>query len=174
MAAKQPVLLTILIDTSRMRWLAGGIDFDHQVFPLLMSQDGDLDGYRNMESDEQASFLRHLFCGVLQRGCDRLWGLRKKARQFVFLTDSEFPHAGPELTGRIADHLAQWMTSPPVAFFSANSGTFDVRPMEFTTLAGEISTEFAAAFEQGLPALLEAAGQTDPWEQVSASKKQWT
>ena len=37
MQTKEPVLLTILIDTARMRWLAGGIGFDQQVFPLLAS-----------------------------------------------------------------------------------------------------------------------------------------
>jgi hypothetical protein len=174
MAEKEPVLLTILIDTDRMRWLAGGIDFDHRVFPLLASQDGDLAGYRGMGFDEQASFLRHRFCGALQRGCDRLWGVRKKACQFVFLTDCDFPGAPPELTGRNADHLAQWMTNPPVAFFSADNASFDVRPVEFTRLAGEISTDFMTAFELGLPAFLDAAEQTDPWERVPLPKTQST
>jgi len=122
MEKKEPVLLTILIDTTRMRWLAGGISFDQQVFPLLASQDYDLAGYRDMEFDEQASFLRHRFCGALQRGCDRLWGLQKKACQFVFLTDQIFPDAPPALTDRIAEHLVQWMTNPPVIFFFANAG----------------------------------------------------
>ena len=172
MADKEPVLLTILIDTSRMRWLAGGIGFDKQVFPLLASQDGDLAGYRSMELDEQTSFWRHRFCGALQRGCDRLWGLRKKAFQFIFLTDSVFPDAPCELTERIADHLAQWMTNPPVVFFSSDGGSFDMRPVEVTRLAGDISAEFFTAFDAGLPALLEVATQTDPWEQVPPPKMQ--
>ena len=172
MAEKEPVLLTILIDTRRMRWLAGGIGFDKQVFPLLASQDDDLAGYRSMEFDEQASFLRHRFCGALQRGCDRLWGLRKKAFQFVFLTDSVFPGAPDELTDRIADHLAQWMTNPPVVFFSSEAGSFDVSPVAVTRLAGDISAELSTAFDAGLPALLEAATQTDQWEQVPLPKVQ--
>ncbi|MCP4170083.1 MAG: hypothetical protein GY758_04835 [Fuerstiella sp.] len=170
MAEKEPVLLTILIETKRMRWLAGGISLDHCVFPLLASHDDDLAGYRSMKFDEQASFLRHRFCGALQRGCDRLWGLQKKACQFVFLTDSVFPDAPPELTTRIADHLAQWMTNPPVAFFSVGSASFDVRPLEVTRLAGQITTEFSDALELGLPLLVDAATQADQWEQVPPPK----
>ena len=172
MVEKEPVLLTILIETKRLRWLAGGISFDDGVFPLLASHDDDLAGYRSLAFDEQASFLRHRFCGALQRGCDRLWGLQKKACQFVFLTDSLFPDAPPELTARIADHLVQWMANPPVVFFSADSASFDVRPIEFSRMAGEISTESSDALELGLPMLLDAAVQTDRWEQVPLPKIQ--
>ena len=169
MKTKEPVLLTILIDTARMRWLAGGIGFDKNVFPLLASQDDDLAGYRSMEFDEQASFLRHRFCGALQRGCDRLWGLQKKACQFVFLTDKMFPDASAELTARVSDHLVQWMTNPPVTFFVIGD-SFDTRPVELKTLAGELSEEYAEALTLGLPSLLDAADRTDEWEQVPPPK----
>jgi len=172
MNQKTPALLTILIDTPRMRWLAGGIGFDQQVFPLLASQDNDLAGYRDVEFDEQASFLRHRFCGALQRGCDRLWGLHMKACQFVFLTDRRFPHAPPELTDRIADHLVQWMTNPPVAFFVAGAGSFAARPIEVKLLAGQISPEYLEALTRGLPSLLDAADQADQWEEVPLPKSQ--
>ncbi len=142
MPPKDPALLTVLSETSRMRWLAGGIGFGQQVFPLLASQDDDLAGYRGLEFDEQTSFLRHRFCGALQRGCDRLWGINKKACQFVFLIDRAFPDAPRELTDRVSDHLVQWMANPPVVFFSSSSESFAARPVEITRLAGEISPEF--------------------------------
>ncbi|MDA1232800.1 MAG: hypothetical protein O2856_18685 [Planctomycetota bacterium] len=172
MNEKELVLLTILIDTARMRWLAGGIGFSEQVCPLLASQDNDLAGYVGKEFDEQASFLRHRFCGALQRGCDRLWGLRKKACQFVFLIDCEFPHASPELTARIAEHLVQWMTNPPVIFLIIETGSMAQRPIEIKRVAGEMSAECSRALELGLPTLLDASNHADMWEQVPLPKPQ--
>lgn len=166
MPTKQPVLLTILIETDRMRWLVGGIDFDQQTFPLLVSQDDDLTEYRSLTFDEQASFLRHRFCGAMQRGCDRLWGVKKKACQFVFLIDDNFPDAPPELTTRVAEHLAQWMTNPPVAFFSVSGASFANRPVETNLLAGEISDEHLSTLQLALPSLLDVINKTDAWEQV--------
>lgn len=166
MIPKEPVLLTILIDTSRLRWLAGGIGFDGKVFPLLASQVDDLAGYQGLGFDEQASFLRHRFCGALQRGCDRLWGMNRKACQFVFVIDRAFPGAPRELTDRVADHLVQWMTNPPVVFFSANGESFEVRPVEITPLAGDISSDYFGALTQELPSLLDEAIHAENWEQV--------
>lgn len=170
MKQKEPVLLTILIDTSRMRWLAGGISLDRLVFPLLASQDNDLAGYRGMEFDEQASFLRHRFCGALQRGCDRLWGLQKKACQFVFLMDRPFPDAPTELTTRIAEHLVNWMSNPPVVFLVSDNGAFDQRPVDPSPLAGSMQDDLRHAFEAGLPSLLEAVAIEEHWEQVPLPK----
>lgn len=170
MIEKEPVLLTILIDTARMRWLAGGIGFDMQVFPLLASQDNDLAGYLGTEFDEQASFLRHRFCGALQRGCDRLWGLHKKACQFVFLIDRDFPQASPELTARIAEHLVQWMTNPPVIFLIMETGSMAQQPIETKPIAGEMSAEYSQALNLGLPILLNAASNPGLWEQVPLPK----
>jgi len=170
MPPKDPALLTVLIETSRMRWLAGGIGFGQQVFPLLASQDDDLAGYRGLEFDEQTSFLRHRFCGALQRGCDRLWGINKKACQFVFLIDRAFPDAPQELTDRVSDHLVQWMANPPVVFFSASNESFAARPVAITRLAGEISPEFLESLKLGLPSLLDAASHTEDWEQVSSPR----
>ena len=167
---KEPVLLAILIDTDRMRWLAGGISMDQNVFPLLVSQDDDLVGYRDLAFDEQSSFLRHRFCGALQRGCDRLWGIRKKACQFIFLTDRVFPHAPPTLTERVAEHLVLWMSKPSVTFFSTTSGSWETRPTEVTIMAGEISTEYLKALQLGLPFLLDAVSRQDQWEQVPPPK----
>ncbi len=171
---KEPVLLTIVIETARMRWLAGGIGLDQNVFPLLESYDDDLAGYFDLAFDEQVSFLRHRFCGALQRGCDRLWGIRKKACQFLFLTDKAFPHAPPELTERIAEHLVQWMSNPPVIFFSVAGGSWTTRPIEITSIAGDISPAYFDALQLGLPSLLDAVSQADRWERVPLPKSHST
>ena len=126
---KTPVLLTVLIDTSEMRWHAAGIAFDSTIHPLLVSAENDLAPYTDMEFDEQASFLRHRCCGILQSGCDRLWGLKKKAIHFVFVVDNTFSGAPHTLTERVAEHLVQWMTSPPVTFFTADSSGFQETPV---------------------------------------------
>lgn len=166
MPPKEPALLIVLVETHRMRWLVGAIGFDQQVFPLIASQDDDLAGYRGLEFDEQASFLRHRFCGALQRGCDRLWGLTRKACQFVFVIDHPFSDAPPELTTRVAEHLAQWMTNPSLVFFSISGESFDARPVAITRLAGEMSSEFYGTLMSQLPLLFEAAHEQAKWEMV--------
>ena len=170
MAEKAPVILTVLIDTSQMRWLVGGIGFDNQVHPLLASQVDDLAPYTKMEFDEQASFLRHRCCGILQRGCDRLWGLKKKAVHFVFVTDGVFPGAADILTQRVAEHLAQWMTNPPVVFFSADVKAFQVRPIELAKIAGDIPQDVFDTLKSGITELIDAVSQPDMWEQLPAAK----
>ncbi|MEZ6131902.1 MAG: hypothetical protein R3C59_24850 [Planctomycetaceae bacterium] len=165
MSQKQPVLLIVLIQTSRMRWLAAGIDFDRNVIPLLVSQENDLAGYRGLSLDEQASFLRHRFCGVVQRGCDRLFGSQKKACQFVFLIEHPFPDAEPTLTDSIAEHLVQWMANPPVAFLIGNAD-FCSEPREFSALAGELPTEFRDILTESLPCLFLAMESPEDWEHV--------
>ena len=74
MTDKEPVLLTVLIDTSRLRWYVAGIRLDGEPLPLLRSEAGNLSPYLGIPFDDQVSFLRHRLSGVLQRGCDRLWG----------------------------------------------------------------------------------------------------
>ena len=170
MTAKEPVLLTVLIETARMRWLAGGIDLQHNAIPLLVSHDNDLAQYRTLEFDEQASFLRHRFCGALQRGCDRLWGLKKKACHFVFVTDQHFPDASPELTDRVAEHLVQWMANPPLVFFSVDDRSFESRPVSTTALAGELPDDYSHVWQAGLPSLLDAANFEEEWETVPLPK----
>lgn len=39
MTAKVPVLLTVLIETARLRWYVGGIGLDGAATPLLCSDD---------------------------------------------------------------------------------------------------------------------------------------
>lgn len=174
MAEKEPVILAILVDTFRMRWLVGGIGFDGQTYPLLVSHDGDLAEYEPLEFDEQASFLRHRFCGTLQRGCDRLWGIRKKACHFIFVTDRILPDSTPELTDRVAEHLVQWMTNPPVTFFKTVSGSFQNRPVALSLLAGEIPDDRLSVLDGGLPQLLDASDSAELWELVPRKQSKTT
>ena len=164
MSEKEPVLLTTLIDTSRMRWLVGAIGFDGEIYPLVRSQDNDLSSYRNLEFDEQASFLRHRFCGVLQRGCDRVWGLKKKAAHFVFVLDQPFPDAAPELTERTAEHLFEWMANPPVTFLIAKN-TFESTDVKLKPIAGTLDERSMSVFESSLAKLGNAANDDDRWEE---------
>ncbi len=170
MNTKEPVLLTILIETERLRWLVGGIALDNTCIPLLASQDEDLAKYKTLDFDEQLSFLRHRFCGAVQRGCDRLWGLKKKACQFVIIIDKHFPDAPPQLTHRVAEHLVQWMANPPLVFFSADDGSFEPRPITMTAIAGGLPGDYASAWEAGLPCLLDAAHRAEEWEMVPPPK----
>lgn len=170
MSQKEPVLLLVLVQTSRMRWLAAGIDFQNQLFPLLVSSDNDLAPYLTLDFDEQASFLRHRFCGILQRGCDRLWGLKKKACKFVFLTDDQFPGAArEELTQRVADHLVDWMANPSVAFLNSDA-EFSTQSLNPALIAGELSTEQQSALHSALPSLSQALHTPEAWEQVPLPK----
>lgn len=170
MVTKEPVLMTILIDTNRMRWLVGSIDLQNNVIPLIASTDGDLSYYRSLTFDEQASFLRHRFCGVMQRGCDRLWGIQKKACHFVFVTDAAFPEASKELTERVAEHLADWMTNPPVTFFLAPSWTLSSEVEDGNLLAGRLPAEYFSPLTTGLVELKNAADDDSLWESVPPAK----
>ena len=85
--------------------------------------------YRELDFDEQVGFLRHRFCGVLQRGCNRLWEQGKKACQFVFVFEGSLPERGKsepgELTLRIAEHMVEWMMNPPVVVLTAESASLE-------------------------------------------------
>ena len=60
-------------------------------------------------------------CGVLQRGCDRLWGRDSKACQFVFVFEGLLTEPTGTLTRSVADHFTQWMLNPPgVVYITAN------------------------------------------------------
>ena len=173
MPEKTPVLLVVLVESSRLRWLAGGIDFNNDVYPLLVSEDDNLSDYLTKEFDEQVSFLRHRFCSVVQRACDRLWGIHKKAIHFVFVVEHDFPDAPSELTDRVSSHLADWMTNPPVCFYSVDEGTFDARPLNLTSRAGNLDHEGLETLQAALPKLCDARNNSDSWELV-ASRKQPT
>ncbi|PQO38776.1 hypothetical protein C5Y96_02525 [Blastopirellula marina] len=165
MPTKQPVLLTVLIETASFRWYVAGIDQEGNTTPLLCSQEGDLSQYVGESFDEQASFLRHRLSGVLQRGCDRLWGKMMKPYEIVFIADNLFREADESLTQRVAEHFDQWMTSPPVVFFLIETDSQPCSP-KLSTVAGQIAAEWRDALDKGFPSMISKCGEKDPWELV--------
>src|ERR1700722_19301742 len=98
MEPKSPALLLVLVETAQLRWYVASIGLDGQTAPLLCSEVGDLARYREVDFEEQVSFLRHRFCGFLQRGCDRLWARMQKACKFVFVFESLLEEPTGKLT----------------------------------------------------------------------------
>ncbi len=164
MTAKEPVLLTVLIETASLRWYVAGIRLAGEPLPLLRSEAGNLSPYQGLPLDEQVSFLRHRLSGVLQRGCDRLWGREKKPCQIVFVADGPFAQAARELTRRVAEHFVEWMTRPTVVFFTCPDGFAAGGKPVLQTEAGELDAALRQALDAGLPPLLAARAQPDAWE----------
>ncbi|NUQ65751.1 MAG: hypothetical protein HUU20_25055 [Pirellulales bacterium] len=164
MNAKEPVLLTVLIETAELRWYVAGISLTGEAAPLVRSESGNLKPYVGAEFDEQVSFLRHRLSGVLQRGCDRLWGRRKKPCHIVFVADGPFAQAPPELTRRVAEHFVDWMTSPPVVFFTSRHAFRDGGPLPLEQVAGRIDEAYRAPLASGLAVLVGALGDSNAWE----------
>jgi len=166
MSDKEPVLLTVLIETAELRWHVAGIDLVGKPLPLLVSEAGNLSPYLGLPFDDQVSFLRHRLSGVLQRGCDRLWGRRKKPCHIVFLADGPFTGAVAELTPRVAEHLVEWMTRPPVVFFTTPHLFGTREPPALDHLAGEMDASLRVALDVGLSALGNVWDRADAWELV--------
>src|SRR5262245_3532777 len=164
METKVPVLLVVLVEAARLRWLVAAVGLDGAATPLLRSEDGDLATYRGLGFDDQVSFLRHRFCGVLQRGCDRLWPVSKKACQFVFLFDDNLPGTTEGLTRAVAEHFVEWMLNPPVVIFTGAGGG--------RRLAGTIDRPREDVFRAALPGLTAAAADDGAWE-LSSRKGTW-
>jgi hypothetical protein len=134
------------------------VGLDGRAIPLLRSEVGDLEKYRELDFDEQVGFLRHRFCGVLQRGCDRLWARDSKACQFVFVFEGLLPDATGRLTQAVADHFTQWMLNPPVAIFNSPAGA---RPDK---LAGQLDPVREELLHAHLGGLLAAREDPEAWE----------
>jgi hypothetical protein len=164
MPTKEPVVLLVLVETTRLRWRVAGIGLDGQAFPLLRSEDGDLAAYQELGFDEQVSFLRHRFCGVLQRGCDRLHARDKKACQFVLVFEGLLPGEKGELTRGVADHFVQWMLNPPVALFTSATGFGPEPPPDLNRIAGELPPELERLLHARLGELLAARDDEKAWE----------
>ncbi len=141
------------------------VGLDGAVVPILRSADGDLATYQGQPFDEQVSFFRHRFCGVLQRGCDRLWPAGQKAAQFVFVFDGVFPDTSPELIQSVSDHFVMWMLNPPAVVYSSERG-------ELTHVAGTIDESLEGVFRSALPTLRTTADDPDAWE-VSQHRATW-
>src|SRR5437016_4141744 len=167
MEAKTPALLVVLVETERLRWFVASIPPDGPPVPLLRSEEDDLATYRGLDLDEQVAFLRHRFCGVLQRGCDRLWAREKKPKQFVILFDGPLAEATGKLTSRIAEHFAEWMLNPPVAVFINGCGLRSPGSPPLDRLAGEIAPALEEVVHTSLDGLLAAREDSRPWEVVA-------
>jgi hypothetical protein len=170
METKEPVILAVLVDAARLRWFVAAIHLDGTVVPLVRSEDGDLAICQGLGFDDQVSFLRHRFCGVLQRGCDRLWPVGQKACQFAFLFDGVLPGTTDELTRRVADHFVEWMLNPSVIVLTRNGEAAGVHQPK--SLAGTISRPLEEALAAGLGPLTAAAADAGAWE-VSHRKGTW-
>ncbi len=88
----------------------------------------------------------------------------------MFVIDRNFPDGPPELTDRIADHLVQWMVSPPAVFYSVNGGTFNDANLKTTLMAGELPAELTECLAKGLPLLRDEATRPGNWERVPLPK----
>ena len=175
MPDKEPVLLTVLIETAQLRWYVAGIDLAGGLLPLLASEPGNLSPYLGIPFDDQVNFLRHRLSGVLQRGCDRLWGRQKKPCHIVFVADGPFTGANVELTRRIAEHMVEWMTRPPVVFFITARGFAAEpqmsEPQTLERVAGDLDNALRTALDTGLTAFRDAATRRQAWEAVPTPKK---
>jgi hypothetical protein len=164
METKAPVLLLVLVETVELRWFAAAVGLDGHVTPLICSEPGDLEQYRKLEFDEQVAFIRHRFCGVLQRGCDRLWARKWKACQFVFLFDGLLGDTTGTLTRAVAQHFTLWMLNPPVVVLVSDNG-FDPEGMQrFTILGGELDATRTGLVMGHLAELLAARNDPAVWE----------
>ncbi len=158
MEPKAPVILLVLVESARLRWFAAAIGLDGRTTPLICSPDNDLDKYRELPFDEQVAFLRHRFCGVLQRGCDRLWARNLKARQFVFVFEEPLVEPTGTLTRVVAGHFAEWLLNPPVAVF--------VRADGLEQFAGQLDEPLAALLHDHLNEVVAAKEDPTAWERV--------
>lgn len=159
MEPRIPVMLIVQVETARLRWFVAALGLDGRLTPLLRSDEGDLEKYKPLDFDEQVAFLRHRFCGVLQRGCDRLFARAMKALQFVFLFEEPLPEPTGELTERVAEHFTIWMLNPPAVVFlqAANSPGL-------VKIAGDLDAPLADLLNARLGALRAAREDLASWE----------
>jgi hypothetical protein len=162
-------VLVVLVDTVRLRWLVAALGLDGVLLPLLRSEEGDLALYQGQPFDEQVSFLRHRFCNVLQRGCDRLWPVGKKACHFVFLFDGILPGATEELTLQVSEHFVEWMLNPPVVVFTVER---ENAIPQLTRLAGSIDPSREDLVRTAIVPLFAAAADPAAWD-LSQHKGTW-
>lgn len=159
MTPKTPAMLLVLVETARLRWFVAAVGHGGRIMPLLRSEDGDLAKYQELPFDDQVAFLRHRFCGVLQKGCDRLWARDCKASQFVIVFEGLLPDPSGELTRSAAEHFATWMLNPPAIVFNhpgANS--------QLELVAGEADPSVAADLLSHLRSLMPIRDDPDAWE----------
>jgi hypothetical protein len=156
---KTPVLLVVLVETARLRWFVAMIGLDGRTTPLLCSEPGDLEKYHGLTFEDQVAFLRHRFCGVLQRGCDRVWARDARPCQFVFVFEGELPEPTGTLTRTFAEHQVLWMIKPPLVVFNRPDAA---GPLE--RLAGEMDGQHEQTLLAHLGELLAARENPEAWE----------
>jgi hypothetical protein len=156
MDSKTPVLLVVLVEASLLRWFVAAIDPGGRAEPLLRSEVGNLEKYRGLGFDEQVTFLRHRFCGVLQRGCDRLWARQEKACQFAFVFDEPLPEPTGRLTAAVAQHFLEWLLNPPAVVYTG----------ALERVAGTVDPALEGQLRAGLGALWAARNDPAAWELV--------
>lgn len=162
MPNKTPVVLIVFVNTSERRWHVAGLTLEGAIVPLLRSEPGNLD-YLDRDFDDQVTFLRHRLCGVLQRGCDRLWARQLKPKQFVFLFDGNLDHTRGELTSRVAQHFVDWLSNPPAAVFRLAPATdADSNPMEH--LAGTLEAPLQELVQTSVAPLTSEVANDEVWE----------
>jgi hypothetical protein len=154
MESKAPALLVILVEAARLRWFVACIGLDGQTIPLICSEADDLAKIRGVEFDEQVGFLRHRFCGALQRGCDRLWARNLKACHFVFVFEGLLEEPTGELIPAVARHLAGAKEIERQELFLLNR------------LAGSHEAPLEELLRAHLGELLAAKDDSAAWEQV--------
>ena len=164
MQPKSPAILLVLVETRLLRWFVAAIELDGTATPLICSEVNDLARCREEDFDEQVAFLRHRFCGAMQRGCDRLWARSLKACQFVFVFETPLPEATGELTRAVAGHMAEWMLNPPVAVFT--SAGFRDGASHLDLLAGVLEAPREELVRSHLGELLAKREDESAWEAV--------
>jgi hypothetical protein len=164
MEPKSPVLLVVLVETGRMRWFVASIGLDGRTTPLICSEPNDLARYRELEFDEQVAFLRHRFCGTLQRGNDRLWARNNKASRFIFVFEGPFVEPSGRLTEAIASHFTEWLLNPPATILVSSNGFPESEPPHLTILAGGFDAGQEQLLHNHLGALLAARDDPAVWE----------
>jgi hypothetical protein len=165
MEPKEPVLLVVLVEVPKLRWFAASIG-SREATPLVRSPEGDLAEYLDLDFDEQVTFLRHRLCGVLQRGVDRLWPRKQKAAQIAIVLDRSLESRDPavDLTLRVAEHFAEWMTSPPVVVAIDESALAPGTHPQLRLLAGDIPAAWRQQLDAQLPRLASLTADTSLWE----------
>jgi hypothetical protein len=164
MEQKPAVMLLVLVETARLRWFVAALGMDGRAVPLLRSDVGDLDKYRDVAFDEQVSFLRHRLCGVLQRGCDRIWARGAKACQFVIVFDGLLPEPTGKLTQVVAEHFTEWMLNPPVVVFNKQTTENLGDSLRFEKLAGELDPQLEPILLARLGEVCAARDDLGAWE----------
>jgi hypothetical protein len=162
MPSKTPVVLMVLVETSRLRWLTAALRPDGEVVPLLRSEEGDLAPYVAGDAEQQLTFLRHRLCGVLQRGCDRLWARELKPSQFVVLFSEPLDEG--DLTQQVADHFDLWLVQPTVVVYAGDRGAPLCAKVPLRPLAGELDPSFAPLLSDAVAKLIAAARDDERWE----------